>query len=137
MAVAVFSAYRYLLLVCTMLLFAVTLALADFILISYHSYYTSLPIQYELAFLSFERSISPRGASVRLHCLSKGACLQCVSRGASVRLQDGCSRLVWFAEDSGLFWSDGLTKSITEAYTCINKNYSVGLPEVQMLSSSP
>ena len=45
-----------------------------------------------------------RGASVRLQCLSKGACLQCVSRGASVRLQDGCSRLFWFAEDSGLFW---------------------------------
>ena len=55
-----------------------------------------------------------RGASVRLQCLSKGACLQCVSRGASVRLQDGCSRLFWFAEDSGLFWSDGLTRSITE-----------------------
>ena len=55
-----------------------------------------------------------RGASVRFQCLSKGACLQCVSRGASVRLQDGCSRLFWFAEDSGLFWSDGLTRAITE-----------------------
>ena len=57
-----------------------------------------------------------RGASVRLQCLSKGACLQCVSRGASVRLQDGCSRLFWFAEDTGLFWkrstchSSGLSK---------------------------
>ena len=61
-----------------------------------------------------------RGASVRLQCLSKGACLQCVSRGASVRLQDGCSRLFWFAEDSGLFWkgstchSSGLFQTILE-----------------------
>ena len=76
----------------------------------------SMLVERSMLTMRIERSICPRGASVRLPCLSKGACLQCVSRGASVRLQDGCSRLFWFAEDTGLFWkgstchSSGLSK---------------------------
>ena len=47
----------------------------------------SMLVERSMLTMRIERSICPRGASVRLPCLSKGACLQCVSRGASVRLQ--------------------------------------------------
>ena len=47
----------------------------------------SMLVERSMLTMRIERSICPRGASVRLQCLSKGACLQCVSRGASVRLQ--------------------------------------------------
>ena len=58
--------------------------------------------------MRIERSICP------LTMLVESSMLTMRIEGASVRLQDGYSQLFWFAEDSGLFWSDGLTSSITE-----------------------